>query len=84
MFLNAVLLGPLLYHFADVPGQDSIELSYSEVREAAELIGFEILKEEQDLPSTYTQDPKSMLQYHYKCVLTIFRKPLAEQSAPQN
>nr|VZI20846.1 unnamed protein product [Spirometra erinaceieuropaei] len=76
--------GPLLYHFADVPGQDSIELSYSEVREAAELIGFEILKEEQDLPSTYTQDPKSMLQYHYKCVLAVFRKPVAAQSAPQD
>ncbi|KAL7055350.1 hypothetical protein AAHC03_022598 [Spirometra sp. Aus1] len=76
--------GPLLYHFADVPGQDSIELSYSEVREAAELIGFEVLKEEQDLPSTYTQDPKSMLQYHYKCVLAVFRKPVAAQSAPQD
>ena len=36
--------GPLLYHFADMPGELSIELSWDEVHRIAESeIGFEIL-----------------------------------------
>ncbi|EUB57408.1 hypothetical protein EGR_07732 [Echinococcus granulosus] len=71
-----VNFGPLLYHFADVPGQDSIELSYEELRKAIQLMGFEFVKEEVKIPSTFTQDPNSMLHYHYKCVLNVLRKPL--------
>ena len=36
--------GPLLYHFADMPGEPSIELSWQDIRRiAAEEIGFEII-----------------------------------------
>ena len=36
--------GPLLYHFADMPGEFSIELSWEDIRRIAEQeIGFEIL-----------------------------------------
>jgi len=39
-----VNLGPLLYHFADMPGEFSIELSWEDIRRIAEEeIGFEIL-----------------------------------------
>ncbi|KAL5962197.1 Carnosine N-methyltransferase [Taenia solium] len=67
--------GPLLYHFADIPGQDSIELSYEELKKAIKLVGFESVKEEVKIPSTFTQDPNSMLHYHYQCVLNVLRKP---------
>jgi len=33
-------LGPLLYHFADIPGEKSIEPSYTAVREAITGFGF--------------------------------------------
>ncbi len=36
-------LGPLLYHFADMPGQDSIEFSYAELKKAIQLKGFEFV-----------------------------------------
>jgi hypothetical protein len=35
-------LGPLLYHFSDLPNEDSIEPSYQVVREVIVGIGFEI------------------------------------------
>lgn len=37
-------VGPLLYHFADMPGEPSIELSWQDIRRIAEEeIGFEII-----------------------------------------
>ncbi|KAG5459108.1 MAG: N2227-like protein-domain-containing protein, partial [Olpidium bornovanus] len=35
--------GPLLYHFEDMPGESSIELTLEELLEAVQLIGFRIL-----------------------------------------
>ncbi|VDP57789.1 unnamed protein product [Schistosoma mattheei] len=35
--------GPLLYHFSDIPGEDSLELSYTELRLAIKRLGFEIV-----------------------------------------
>jgi hypothetical protein len=43
MFMYACA-GPLLYHFADMPGEPSIELSWQDIRRIAEKeIGFEII-----------------------------------------
>ena len=60
--------GPLLYHFADVPRESSIEPSYDIVRSVIEQTGFEFLREEKNQTATYCQNPRSMLQYTYKCV----------------
>ena len=38
-----ILLGPLLYHFADMPHEMSIELSWEDVRQIIVKTGFEIL-----------------------------------------
>ena len=35
-------LGPLLYHFSDMPMEESIEPSYSEVRDVIRGLGFQI------------------------------------------
>lgn len=37
-----VNLGPLLYHFSDMPMEESIEPSYSEVRDVIRGLGFQI------------------------------------------
>merc|ERR1719414_822405 len=61
-------LGPLLYHFADIPGELSIEPPYEIVRNLITLSGFEYLQERTDVQAKYCQNPKSMLQYTYNCI----------------
>ena len=41
--LTSVFIGPLLYHFADMKDEQSIELSYDEVREVMVKVGFEFI-----------------------------------------
>ncbi|XP_064595924.1 carnosine N-methyltransferase-like [Liolophura sinensis] len=71
-----VNMGPLLYHFAEVPNEHSIELSYEEVRSIILKFGFEFEKEELSVKSTYTQNVHSMLTYQYNSVFFVVRKPL--------
>jgi len=73
MWIN---LGPLLYHFADVPKQSSIEPSYDIVRALIMETGFEFCKEVTDHQAIYCQNPKSMLQYHYRCVFSTCIKKI--------
>ncbi|KAK3094979.1 hypothetical protein FSP39_008676 [Pinctada imbricata] len=68
-------LGPLLYHYADVENETSIELSYEDLIEVVKKVGFEIEKEETNLRTTYTQSPHSMLQYEYHSVFFVAKKP---------
>jgi carnosine N-methyltransferase len=68
-------LGPLLYHFADLPGEDSIEPSYEDVRFVIEKTGFQIVKEQTDVKTTYAQNPYSMLKYEYNSVFFVCHKP---------
>ena len=69
-------MGPLLYHFSDIVNESSIELSYEEVRNIVKQFNFEIIKEEVSVPTSYTQNPRSMLTYQYDCVFFVARKPL--------
>ncbi|XP_067653947.1 carnosine N-methyltransferase-like isoform X1 [Haliotis asinina] len=68
-------LGPLLYHYADMANESSIELSYEELKNVITKIGFVIEKEEVDVKSTYTQNRLSMLQYEYQSVFFVAIKP---------
>ncbi|XP_064387847.1 carnosine N-methyltransferase-like [Halichondria panicea] len=68
--------GPLLYHYADTPGERSIELSWADLRKVAtQHIGFEIINEETKKPSTYIQNSHSMMQMTYNCAFLVARKP---------
>nr|CAN64640.1 hypothetical protein VITISV_033931 [Vitis vinifera] len=56
--------GPLLYHFADMYGQEdemSIELSLEDVKKVALHYGFQMEKE-RTIETTYTTNPRSMMQ----------------------
>ncbi|ESO06597.1 hypothetical protein HELRODRAFT_64289 [Helobdella robusta] len=68
--------GPLLYHFADMANENSIELSYDQVKHVIEQFKFEIIKERVNQPSTYNQNAHSMLTYQYNSVFFVARKPL--------
>ncbi|XP_077562060.1 carnosine N-methyltransferase [Haemaphysalis longicornis] len=81
-------LGPLLYHYADLPNEDSIEPSYEDVRHIILTMGFVFLKEETGLPTPYTQNPRSMMRYEYRSVFFVCQKPLecppSENADPSN
>ena len=66
-------LGPLLYHFSDIRGEDSIEPDYGTLRAVIADLGFEFLSEKEKM-SSYSQNKSSMLQYNYNCVMFTARK----------
>ncbi|XP_054711788.1 carnosine N-methyltransferase-like [Uloborus diversus] len=76
-------LGPLLYHHADLPNEKSIEPSYEEIREIILKYGFNMLKEEVNIPTPYSQNPHSMMSYEYRSVYFVCQKPYLENSIVQ-
>ncbi|KAK4029622.1 hypothetical protein OUZ56_022594 [Daphnia magna] len=68
-------LGPLLYHYSDIPGENSIEPTYEMVREIVQGLGFIIEKEQTGVKTTYSQNVRSMLKYEYESVFFVCRKP---------
>ncbi|XP_055939566.1 carnosine N-methyltransferase-like [Argiope bruennichi] len=68
-------LGPLLYHHADIPNENSIEPSYEEIRSIILKYGFILLKEELNIPTPYAQNPRSMMSYEYRSVFFVCQKP---------
>ncbi|KAI8060967.1 N2227-like protein-domain-containing protein [Gongronella butleri] len=66
-------IGPLLYHFEDVPGESSVELSLEQVKRVAKDIGFD-LKNERILDTTYTSNPDGMLTYVYRSAFWMATK----------
>ncbi|XP_027343142.1 carnosine N-methyltransferase-like [Abrus precatorius] len=79
-------LGPLLYHFADMYGQEdemSIELSLEDVKRVALHYGFEFEKE-RTIVTTYTTNPRSMMQNRYFAAFWTMRKKSAavQQQVP--
>jgi len=71
MWLN---LGPLLYHFSDMKGEDSIEPDYQTLKEIIKDLGFEFQSDKTPVPCTYSQNQDSMLQYSYNTVCFTVRK----------
>ncbi|KAJ2486739.1 hypothetical protein IWW37_005503 [Coemansia sp. RSA 2050] len=70
-------LGPLLWHFDNVAGESSIELTRDEFLQLVANMGF-VLDEKrfkEDIILTYTADSKSMLQYTYHAFMCVARKP---------
>ncbi|XP_011301595.1 UPF0586 protein C9orf41 homolog isoform X2 [Fopius arisanus] len=71
-------LGPLLYHFSDMPMEDSIEPSYEVVRDVILGFGFQIEKEQTRMKTRYAQNTNSMLQCEYQSVYFVCRKSKKE------
>jgi carnosine N-methyltransferase len=61
-------LGPLLYHYADMPNTFSIELTYEEVKQVIQYKQRFTIAKEKQLDCTYCNNDKSMLQVIYKCM----------------
>ncbi|XP_041988083.1 carnosine N-methyltransferase [Aricia agestis] len=70
-------LGPLLYHYSDMPTEMSIEPPYDILLDIIRDVGFEILSERSGVKTKYAQNPASMMQHEYSSVFFVCRKPLA-------
>ncbi|XP_025991327.1 carnosine N-methyltransferase isoform X2 [Solenopsis invicta] len=68
-------LGPLLYHFSDLPNEESIEPSYDAIRDVILGFGFQLEKEQTKVKTRYAQNINSMLQCEYNSVYFVCRKP---------
>jgi carnosine N-methyltransferase len=59
-------LGPLLYHYSDIRGEVSIELTNEQFMRVVREVGFEI-KQESTIDTRYTSNTRSMLESLYHC-----------------
>ncbi|XP_057293275.1 carnosine N-methyltransferase-like [Hydractinia symbiolongicarpus] len=72
--------GPLLYHFADLREEVSIELTYEEVKDVIlNKFKFILVKENMAIKSTYVNNPRSMLSMVYECAFFVVQKPFVEE-----
>eukprot|EP01127_Copromyxa_protea_P015544 TRINITY_DN4481_c0_g1_i2.p1 TRINITY_DN4481_c0_g1~~TRINITY_DN4481_c0_g1_i2.p1 ORF type:complete len:373 (-),score=63.96 TRINITY_DN4481_c0_g1_i2:143-1189(-) len=67
-------LGPLLYHYTDMPGEQSIDISYEEVLHVITKTGFIIEKNER-VQTFYTHNPKGMMNTLYNAGFLSLSKP---------
>ena len=67
-------LGPLLYHFCDTSHELSIEPSYEDIHDIIEKTGFEFVKEDKNVKTSYSQNPASMAHLYYSSVFFVARK----------
>ncbi|KAH3756048.1 carnosine N-methyltransferase [Pelomyxa schiedti] len=76
-----VNIGPLLYHYADMEWESSVELTWEEVRSVILAHGFTIEKENR-VNCPYTSNSKSLLRVCYECIFFVAVKPMS-QPQPQ-
>ncbi|CAI4229682.1 unnamed protein product [Auanema sp. JU1783] len=68
-------VGPLTYHFEDVPGEASIEIPYKDLMRIISEVGF-VIEEERQIESNYTNNMRSMLRSVYTCAFFVAKKPM--------
>ena len=74
-FIN---FGPLLYHFANIVHEPSIELTYEEIKDILiQQFGFVLIKETMGNRSAYIENSLSMMKMQYDSVFFVVQKPLA-------
>lgn len=72
--------GPLLWHFEHDLGPDpqrplgGLELTRQELHELVKAMGFEFERQEADISSTYTADPKALGAYTYQCEYWVCKR----------
>jgi len=60
-------IGPLLFHYADMESEVSVELSWEELRSVILNFGFEI-EHEEFVECHYTSNERSMMRMRYNCI----------------
>ncbi|XP_022656068.1 carnosine N-methyltransferase-like isoform X2 [Varroa jacobsoni] len=73
-------LGPLMYHYADMLKEESIEPSFEDIKSISQEIGFEIIRDKTGLKSSYCTNGESMLRYEYSSIFMLCRKRKQSQN----
>ncbi|KAK9676523.1 hypothetical protein RND81_11G082700 [Saponaria officinalis] len=78
-------LGPLLYHFSEAYGENemSVELSLEDVKKVALNYGFH-LEKESTIETTYTTNPRSMMQNRYFAAFWTMTKKFGNKTLEKN
>jgi carnosine N-methyltransferase len=71
-------IGPLLWHYEDMPGEHSVELPWEAVRDAIVDVGFVFLEEEFPRPCRYADNDRAMMHTTYDCVFFVVQKPRSD------
>ena len=71
---HMITLGPLLYHYAGMPGQPSLEIPWEDVLSIIEQVGFVIEEIEDVADVPYIENHMSMVSVLYKCKFLVARK----------
>lgn len=66
--------GPLLYHFAEMHDELSVELNYEEIKSTFGAFGLELEEEKTHMPANYTESIDGMLAQMYSCVFFVVKK----------
>ena len=66
--------GPLLYHYTEVAGEDSVELSWEEIKKIIKMVGFAIEEEKSLKGLTYTQNPERIMRNTFDTIFFVARK----------
>ena len=77
-----VNLGPLLWHFADSPGETAVDLTWEELRALILAHGF-VLEHEAWHRCPYVRNVRSMYLMEYDCVCFTARKPAPNMNTGQ-
>jgi len=72
-------MGPLLYHYAEMENECSIELSWEELKYIMLNMGFQIINESMK-ECTYAQERKTMMKVVYNCIFFTAVKIKKEQA----
>lgn len=73
--------GPLLWHFADTPGELSLELTWEELRPLVAAHGFRIV-EERSVDCPYAANPRSLLSCTYHAIYFVAVREGAPADSP--
>lgn len=68
-------IGPLLYHYSDIPGECSIEPSFEDIKIVISAVGFEFMTCETGVATSYAQNPRAMMKNVYESVFFVCQKP---------
>jgi len=63
-------LGPLLYHYSEMEGEKSIELTLEELKKVIISFGFQFEREHM-IQSMYTCNQQSMMKVTYECAFFV-------------
>ena len=68
-------IGPLLYHWSDIPGEDSLELTFDQIENVIRSFGM-VIEKKAEYDCEYTSCQNSMMNLVYHAQFCVISKPM--------